>query len=416
MAAKFNPWEMAREQLDTVAKRIKLDPGIHRVLRNPRRALIVSIPVKMDNGSVDVFEGYRVQHSLTRGPAKGGIRYHPDVSLDEVRALAMWMTWKCAVVSIPYGGGKGGVICNPKEMSDGELERLTRRFATELINMVGPEVDIPAPDVNTNAQTMAWFMDTYSMNKGYPVPHVITGKPLAIGGSLGRNVATAQGCFYTIQSALKKMRTTLKGKKVAVQGYGNAGYYAAKFLHEAGAKIVAASDTKGGIYSAKGFDPEAVMQHKQKTRSVVGFKGTTKITNEELLECNCDILVPAALENVIQAENARRVKAKLIAEAANGPLTPDADAVLRAKGTVVIPDILANAGGVTVSYFEWVQGLQRFFWTEKEVFAHLKRIMDNSFSEVWATASSEKCDMRTAAYILAVQRVAEATRLRGIYP
>jgi glutamate dehydrogenase (NAD(P)+) len=370
----------------------------------------------MDDGSVKVFEGYRVQHSLTRGPAKGGIRYHQDVTIDEVKALAMWMTWKTAVVNIPYGGGKGGVVCNPKEMSQRELEGLTRRYASELILMVGPEIDIPAPDVNTNAQTMAWFMDTYSMNKGYPVPSVITGKPLEIGGSLGRNVATAQGCFYTLQAAAKKIRTTLKNKKVAVQGYGNAGYYTAKFLHEAGAKVIAVSDSKGGIHNAKGIDPQAAIQHKEKTSTVVGLKGSTKITNEELLEIGCDILVPAALENVLNRDNARQVKAKLIAEAANGPTTPEADAVFRAKGTVVIPDILANAGGVTVSYFEWVQGLQGFFWSEEEVFVHLKRIMDKAFEDTWNTSQKEKCDLRTGAYILAVGRVAEATRLRGIYP
>lgn len=412
----FNPWEMALQQLDAVADKMKLDPNIHAVLRKPRRALIVAIPTRMDDGSIKVFEGYRVQHSSTRGPCKGGIRYHQDVTLDEVRALAMWMTWKCAVVNIPYGGGKGGVICNPKEMSQGEIERMTRRFASEISIIIGPEKDIPAPDVNTTPQTMAWIMDTFSMGKGYCVPHVITGKPIAIGGSLGRNIATAQGCFYTIQAALKKMRTTLKGKKAAVQGFGNAGYFAAKLLHEAGAKIVAVSDSRGGIYSASGIDPVAALEHKEKTKSVVGFKGTTKISNEELLEVNCDILVPAALENVIQADNARRIKAKLIGEAANGPTTPEADEVFRAKKTICIPDILANAGGVTVSYFEWVQGLQGFFWTEQEVFAHLKRIMDKAFEDTWDTAQKEKCDLRTGAYILAVGRVAEATKLRGIYP
>ncbi len=414
--AKFNPWEMALEQLDAVAEKMKLDSDIHAILRKPRRALIVSIPTKMDDGSIKVFEGYRVQHSSTRGPCKGGIRYHQDVTLDEVKALAMWMTWKTAVVNIPYGGGKGGVICNPKKMSQGEIERMTRRFASEISIIIGPEKDIPAPDVNTTPQVMAWIMDTYSMNKGYCVPHVITGKPLEIGGSLGRNVATAQGCFYTIQAALKKMRTTLKNKRVAVQGYGNAGFFAAKFLHDAGAKLVAVSDSKGGIYNARGINPEAAMAHKRKTITVVGLKGTSKITNAELLECNCDILVPAALENVIQADNARRVKAKIIAEAANGPTTPEADAVFRAKKTMCIPDILANAGGVTVSYFEWVQGLQGFFWTEKEIFHHLKKIMDKAFDDTWNTAQKGKCDLRTAAYILAVSRVAEAAKLRGLYP
>jgi len=417
MAKKtFNPWEMALEQFNTVAEKIKLDPNIRTVLSKPRRCLIVSIPTKMDDGTTKVFEGYRVQHSSSRGPCKGGLRYHQDVTLDEVKALAMWMTWKCAVVNIPYGGGKGGVICNPKKMSLGEVERVTRRFASEISVIIGPKSDIPAPDVNTNPQTMAWIMDTYSMNKGYCVPHVITGKPLEIGGSLGRGSATAQGCFYTLQAAAKKARTSIRNKKVAVQGYGNAGYFAAKFLHEAGAKIVAVSDSQGGIYNAKGFNPEKALEHKQKTRTVVGLKGTTKITNEELIECKCDILVPAALENVITKDNARKVKAKLIAEAANGPTTPEADAVFRAKGTVVIPDILANAGGVTVSYFEWVQGLQGFLWSLDEVLSHLKKIMDDSFEQTWAVAVKEKCDLRTAAYILAVQRVAQACKLRGVYP
>ncbi len=416
MAAKFNPWAMAQEQVDAVAKRIKLDPGIHQVLRNPRRTLTVSIPVRMDDGSIKVFEGYRVQHSLARGPAKGGLRFHPDVTLEEVKALAMWMTWKCAVVGIPYGGGKGGVICNPKKMSQGEIERLSRRFFFEISAIIGEDIDIPAPDVNTTPQIMAWMMDTYSMKSGYPAPHVITDKPLEIGGSLGRNKATAQGCFYTIQAAAKKLRMPLKGKKVVVQGYGNAGFFMAEFLKGAGCKIVAVSDSQGGIYKATGIDVAAAKKHKEKTRTVVGLKGTTKISNAEILEINCDILVPAALENVITKDNARKVKAKIIAEAANGPTTPEADKILNAKGAVVIPDILANAGGVTVSYFEWVQGRMGLWWDEKDITERLKKIMDDSFAATWDTAAKEKCDMRTGAYIVAMKRVADVTKLRGIWP
>jgi len=413
--AHFNPWEMALQQFDAVAGKMKLDPDLHAILRKPKRALIVSIPTRMDDGSIKVFDGYRVQHSHARGPSKGGIRYHQDVTLDEVKALAMWMTWKCAVVNIPYGGAKGGVVCNPKEMSAGEVERMTRRYASEISDIIGPEIDIPAPDVNTTPQHMAWIMDTYSMKKGYPCPGVITGKPLEIGGSLGRGTATAQGCFYAIQAAAKKMGASLKGKKVAVQGYGNAGSYAAQFLHDAGAKIVAVSDSQGGIYNAQGINPYAALEFKSKNKTVVGFKGTSKITNEEVLEANCDILVPAALENVLQADNARRVKAKIVAEAANGPTTPEADAVFNAKKTVCIPDILANAGGVTVSYFEWAQAVQCYWWTEKEVVERLKGIMDRAFDDTWNTAQKAKSDLRTGAYIVAVGRVAEATRIRGTY-
>ncbi len=413
---EFNPWAMAQSQLDQVAEIIDLDPGIHRVLRLPRRALTVSIPVKMDDGSVQVFEGYRVQHSQTRGPSKGGLRYHQDVTLDEVKALAMWMTWKCAVVGIPFGGGKGGIICNPKEMSEGEVERMTRRFTAEMIMIIGPEVDIPAPDVNTNPQVMAWIMDTYSMNRGYPVPGVVTGKPLDIGGSQGRNEATARGCLFSIQNAVKKKGMKLEGSTVVVQGYGNAGWIAARLLHECGATVLAVSDSRGGIYSKNGLDPVAVLEHKQKTKSVVGFPGTDAVTNEEILGIECDILVPAALENQLTEKTAPAVKAKIVAEAANGPTTPDADRILEEKGVLVIPDILANAGGVTVSYFEWVQSIQEYFWTREEVNVKLKSIMDKAFNEVYDTMESNKVSMRLASYIVAVNRVAEATTLRGIYP
>lgn len=416
MVNTFNPWEMALEQLDGVAKFINLNPNAHKVLRSPKRCLIVSIPVKMDTGEVRVFTGYRVQHNVSRGPAKGGIRYHPDVTLDEVKALAMWMTWKCAVVGIPYGGAKGGIICDPKKLSPGELERLTRRYTSEIIFIIGPEKDIPAPDVNTNPQVMAWIMDTYSMDQGFSVPGVVTGKPLSIGGSLGRNEATARGCMFTILSAFKYMGQDIRGKRVIVQGYGNAGWIVSRLLSEQGFKIIGVSDSKGGVYNSKGLDPLSVKKHKENSGSVAGYKDSDTITNKELLELDCDVLIPAALENQITETNASKLKTTLIAEAANGPTTPQADKILHDRGISVIPDILANAGGVTVSYFEWVQGLQAYFWSERDVNLKLRDIMEKAFDSVYNIAVQKKIDMRLAAYSLAVQRVAEAHLTRGLYP
>jgi len=412
----LNPFEIAQAQFDAAADYLKLDEGLRSVLRVPKRQLIVSIPVRMDDGRIQTFEGYRVQYNLSRGPAKGGIRYHPGVTLDEVKALAAWMTWKCATVNIPYGGGKGGVRVDPKQLSLGELERLTRRYATEISPIIGPDRDIPAPDVYTNSQTMAWFMDTISMLHGHTELGVVTGKPLSLGGSKGRNEATARGCQYTTRAACELKGISLPKATVVVQGFGNAGSIAAKLLHEDGARVLAVSDSKGGIYNPAGLDPVAVMKYKDETGTVVGFPGCDFISNKDLLELKCDILVPAALENTITLDNVDRVKAKIVAEAANGPTTPGADKELFAKGTLVIPDILCNAGGVTVSYFEWVQDLYGFFWTEIEVNQYLERTMNAAFKEVHGTSESYRVDMRTGAYILAVSRVAEATRVRGIFP
>ncbi|HID11770.1 MAG TPA: Glu/Leu/Phe/Val dehydrogenase [Candidatus Latescibacteria bacterium] len=402
--------------MDRVAERIDLEEEIYERLRHPRRVLIVTFPVRMDNGRMHIFTGYRVHHSLDRGPAKGGIRYHPDVTLDEVKALAMWMTWKCAVVDIPFGGAKGGVVCNPKRMSRGELERLTRRYTTELMILLGPEKDIPAPDVYTDAQTMAWIMDTYSMNVGYSVPSVVTGKPLSIGGSRGREGATGRGVVLTLLEAMKELGMPKDGATVAVQGFGNVGGTVTQLLHREGFRVVAVSDSQGGMYNPKGLDVEALFRHKQEAGTVVGFPGGDDITNQELLSLKCDVLVPAALENQITEENAAEVKARIVAEGANGPTTPEADAILCDREVFVIPDILANAGGVTVSYFEWVQSIQEFFWSEEEVNARLKDIMVRSFHEVYEIHRKEQVDMRLAAYILAVGRVAEAFRTRGLYP
>jgi glutamate dehydrogenase (NAD(P)+) len=370
----------------------------------------------MDDGSVRVFTGYRVHHNIVRGPAKGGIRYHQDVNLDEVKALAMWMTWKCAVVGIPYGGGKGGVAVDPKQLSKRELEGLTRRFTTELAVLIGPERDIPAPDVNTNAQVMAWMMDTYSMHVGYTVPGVVTGKPVSLGGSEGRQDSTARGTVYCLEDSLKHLGKQLPDQRVAIQGFGNVGSAAARLLVEAGARVIAVSDVSGGIHSERGLDINAVLRWNAEHGAVCGFPGARDISNPELLELDCDVLIPAALENQITAANASRIKATVIAEAANGPTTPDADDILEARGVFMIPDILCNAGGVTVSYFEWVQDLNRDHWTETVVNAKLREIMDRSFGEVLAMATRESCDMRTAAYLLAVDRVASATALRGLYP
>ncbi|NWG21739.1 MAG: Glu/Leu/Phe/Val dehydrogenase [Chloroflexi bacterium] len=411
-----NPWMMAQEQFDTAADMLDLERDLRAVLRVPKRELSVNFPVRMDDGSIRMFTGYRVHHNLARGPAKGGIRYHPDVTLDDVRALAMWMTWKCAVVNIPYGGAKGGVICNPKELSRGELERLTRRYTTEIAPMLGPEIDIPAPDVNTTPQVMGWIMDTISMHRGYTVPAVVTGKPVNIGGSLGRNEATGRGVAVIVREAAHRRGMSLQRARVAVQGYGNVGSVAALLLAEAGATIVAVSDSRGGIYHRDGLDPAAVLAHKHETGSVVGFRGGGHVSNAELLEVPCDILVPAALEHQITETNAPRIKAQIIAEAANGPTTPAADRILHERGVLVLPDILANAGGVTVSYFEWVQDLQSFFWSEQEVNQQLEQVMVAAFESVERIAGERKIPLRLAAYVLAVQRVADAVRVRGIYP
>ncbi len=416
IAASINPWNVAQQQFDLAAERLNLDPGLRRVLREPRRELIVHFPVKMDDGSVQVYTGYRVQHNLGRGPAKGGIRYHQDVSLDEVKALAMWMTWKCAVVGIPYGGGKGGVIVDPKKLSQKELEALTRRFFTEIEVLIGPEKDIPAPDVNTNAQIMAWMMDTYSMHVGYTVPGVVTGKPISLGGSEGRNEATARGTVYCILEAAQEIGIKVRKARVAIQGFGNAGSIAARLITDEGATAVAVSDSTGGIHNPEGLDIGRVIAWKKEHGTVQGFPGSIDINNAEVLEVDCDILIPAALENQITSHNVSRIKAKLVAEAANGPTTPEADQQMFQRGVFMIPDILCNAGGVTVSYFEWVQDLNRDHWSESVVNAKLKEIMVKAFHETLTIAKRDEVDMRTAAYLLAVQRVADATSMRGLYP
>lgn len=416
MKEELNPFVISQMQFDLAADKLKLDNGMRDILRNPKRQLVVSVPTKMDDGTIRVFEGYRVQHNITRGPAKGGIRYHPDVTLDEVKALAAWMAWKTAVVNIPYGGGKGGVACDPRKMSMDEKERMTRRYTSEILPIIGPDRDIPAPDVYTDAQTMAWMMDTYSMTVGYSCLGVVTGKPVSLGGSEGRNEATARGCMYVIEEACKVKRLRLKGAKVAVQGFGNAGSIAARLLRGKGAKIIALSDSRGGVTNSRGLDIAKAIAHKEKKGKLTGLAGASKITNAELLELKCDILVPAALENVITADNANNIKAKIIAEAANGPVTPVADEILQKKGVFLLPDILANAGGVTVSYFEWVQDLQNFFWEEDAVNQRLKKIMKRAFHEVYDISKQHKVPMRTAAFMLAVGRVAEATRLRGLFP
>ncbi|MBI2777223.1 MAG: Glu/Leu/Phe/Val dehydrogenase [Chloroflexi bacterium] len=412
----INPWAVAQQQFDLAAERLGLDDGMRAVLREPRREFTVHFPVHMDDGSVRVFTGYRVQHNLGRGPAKGGIRYHQDVSIDEVKALAMWMTWKCAVVGIPYGGGKGGVIVDPKQLSMRELESLTRRFFTEIEVLVGPEKDIPAPDVNTNSQIMAWMMDTYSMHAGYTVPGVVTGKPISLGGSEGRNEATARCTVYCIVEAARHLGIELPKSRVAVQGFGNAGSIAATLIEDEGATVVAVSDSTGGIANPDGLEISKVIKWKKEHGTVQGFPGATDISNAEVLEVDCDILIPAALENQITERNAGNIKARLIAEAANGPTTPEADRILWKNSKFMIPDILCNAGGVTVSYFEWVQDLNRDHWSEEVVNAKLKEIMTKAFRETLAIARREQCDMRTAAYLLAVRRVADAMAMRGLYP
>ena len=415
-SAALNPYEMAVEQFEAAAEKLNLSEDMREILRQPKRELTVHFPVRLDNGRITTFTGYRVQHNVTRGPAKGGIRYGPDVTLDEVKALAMWMTWKCAVVGIPYGGAKGGVICDPKNMSPGELERLTRRYATEISIIIGPHGDIPAPDVNTNSQVMAWIMDTYSMHEGYSIPAVVTGKPLSIGGSEGRNDATATGVLFVTRQAAKRIGMSLQGARVSIQGYGNAGSIAARLFHNEGCKVVAVSDTRGGIYNESGLDPSAILRYKQEKGSVTDFPRAQKIGVQDVLEVPCDILIPAATEGVITAQNAGRVQARIVSEAANGPTTPEADKILFAREITVVPDILANVGGVTVSYFEWVQDLQSFFWGVEEITQKLEVIMNRAFAAVAEKADQYSCDMRLAANMLAISRVAEATQVRGIYP
>ncbi|MGC9157796.1 MAG: Glu/Leu/Phe/Val family dehydrogenase [Terracidiphilus sp.] len=411
-----NAYDVALENFDRAADVLGLNKDIREVIKYPERILTVSVPVRMEDGSIHRFEGHRVQHSTARGPGKGGIRFHPQVTLDEVKALATWMTWKCAVMNIPFGGAKGGVTCDPKHMTPGEIERMTRRYTAGILPIIGPEQDVPAPDVYTNSQTMSWIMDTYSMTKGYPIPGVVTGKPIALGGSLGRNDATARGVYYTIEQACAHLKIQMKDSIVVVQGFGNAGSFAASLLHEAGAKVVAASDSTGCVYNKNGLDIPALIHHKESTGHVAGFKASEPITAAELLALKCDILVPAALENSIHADNAKAVQTKIIAEAANGPVTPAADRILEAKGVFVIPDILCNAGGVTVSYFEWVQDEQHLFWDAQDVYSRLERVMKTSFADVLKIHLDHKVPMRTAANMLGIGRVAEAVRLRGVYP
>jgi glutamate dehydrogenase (NAD(P)+) len=413
---ELNPFEIAKQQFNRAADYLELGESLRHVLQNAKRQLIVSIPVKMDGGDVQVFEGYRVQHNIARGPAKGGIRYHPNVTLDEVKALASWMTWKCATVGIPYGGGKGGVICDPKSLSKNELERLTRRYAFEIAPIIGPDRDIPAPDVYTDEQTMAWIMDTISMVRGHTELGVVTGKPVSLGGSLGRSEATARGCLYALREACKVKGMSLKGARVAVHGFGNAGANIARLVAEDGARVVAACDSKAGIYAENGIDVSAALKHKAATSSLAGLPGTTELAPEDIVTVDCDILLPSALENAITLANVGQVKAKIIAELANGPTTPGADRVLADKGVFLVPDILANAGGVTVSYYEWVQDQYSFFWSERQINDTLEQTMQSAFKAVHDTAQRYDTDMRTGAYILAVARVAEATSVRGIFP
>ncbi len=413
---EYNAWHMALAQLDAVAERIHLDPDMHAILARPRRELMVACPIRRDRGHIEVFTGIRVQHSQGLGPTKGGIRYHPNVTLDEVRALAMWMTWKCAVMGLPYGGAKGGVICDPKTMSMREIEALTRRFASELVAVIGEDIDIPAPDVNTNAQTMAWIMDTISMTKGHASPAVVTGKPVELGGSLGRREATARGCVFAIENIAPRIGVDLSRARCVIQGFGNAGSVAHQLIEGLGVRVVGVSDSQGAIYSSRGLSFQRVFEHKTQTGSVVGCAESETITPEDLLGLDTEVLIPAALENQIHAGNARSIRARIIAEAANGPTTPEADAILDEAGTIIIPDIVANAGGVTVSYFEWVQSLQSFFWEEEQVNSRLRRIMDKTVDRMWETHLEEGCNLRMAAYILALTRVATAYRMRGLFP
>ncbi len=409
-------YRMAVHQLDLAAERLGLEPGVHERLRLPKRCLMVSVPVLMDNGDTDVFTGYRVQHNFVLGPGKGGLRYHPDVTLGDVSALAMWMSWKCAIVGLPFGGAKGGICCDPARMSSAEIERMTRRYTQEILLGIGPQVDILAPDMNTNEETMAWIMDTYSMQVGYTVPGVVTGKPIVIGGSMGRREATGRGVVYCIQDACRLFDLSLQGASVVVQGFGNVGSVTASLLHELGARIIAVSDVRGGVYHEDGLNIPKLLEHQQRTKMVPGFPDALPITNADLLALPCEILVPAALERQITRANAGKITCRILAEGANGPTTPDADALLRDRGVFVIPDILCNAGGVTVSYFEWVQDLQNYFWTETQINRRLKQVMTKAFREVRQLAQREQVDMRTAALMLGVGKVAEGMIKRGLFP
>ncbi len=414
-AHDINPFEEMASRFDQAARLLKLDPGLCKVLREPIKEIKVAIPIIMDDGRIELFIGYRVHHNVARGPAKGGIRFDPHVSLDEVRALASWMTWKCAVMNIPFGGGKGGVICDPLKLSRGELERITRRYTAELMDVFGPEKDVPAPDVGTDSQTMAWIMDTYSMHMRHTVTSIVTGKPVTIGGSRGRVEATGRGVMIAGREAGKAHGVPLKDARVAVQGFGNVGSISAKMFFLQGAKIIAVSDINGAIQNKKGLDVPALLEHVAKKKTVVGFPGSIPLDSDDLLTIDCDILVPAALENQITAENAKDIKAKIIIEGANGPTTHDADEILQKKGVVVIPDILANGGGVTVSYFEWVQDRMGFFWREQEVNERLEEMMVQSFADVRDMAAAHKVSYRIAAYMVAIQRVAHDMQVRGLY-
>jgi glutamate dehydrogenase (NAD(P)+) len=417
VSARMSALDSALHQLAEAVKQLGLDDGLHELLATPRRSMQVAVPLRRDDGTMQVLSGYRVQHNLSRGPAKGGVRFHPHTDLDEVRALAMWMTWKCALIGIPYGGAKGGVAVDPRLLSRNELERVTRRYASEIMPIIGPERDIPAPDVGTDDQTMAWMMDTYSAHKGYTVTGVVTGKPVSIGGSEGRGGATSKGVMYSTFFALREAGVDHRGTTVAVQGFGKVGGLAAQYLHDAGCTVVAVSDVKGGVYNPKGLNPAALLKHlRAGADSVVGYPGTDTITNEQLIELDVDVLVPAALEGVIHEENADRVLAKFIIEGANGPTTPDADAILEARNVLVVPDILANSGGVAVSYFEWVQDLQAYFWSEDEVNDRLRVLMESAYDAVSTLATERGVSLRTAAQMIGVGRVADAHRTRGLYP
>ena len=409
-------YQMAVRQLDLVAERLGLERDVLERLRLPQRCMVVSVPVLMDNGETQVFIGYRVHHNLVLGPGKGGLRYHPSVSLGDVSALAMWMTWKCALVGLPFGGAKGGVRCDPTTMSPRERERLTRRYTQEILLVIGPQVDILAPDVNTNEETMAWIMDTYSMQVGYSVPGVVTGKPIVIGGSLGRREATGRGVVYCVQEACSLQKMPIQGARLVVQGFGNVGSVTAALMHELGARVIAVSDVQGGVYHDRGLDIPKLLKHQQEKKTIVGFPEAEAITNADLLTLPCDILVPAALERQITVDNAQTIQCRILAEGANGPTTPEADVILRQRDIFVIPDVLCNAGGVTVSYFEWVQDLQNYFWTETQINRRLRQVLIKAFREVYAEAKRAQVDMRTAALMLGVGRVAQGERVRGLFP
>lgn len=409
-------YRMAVRQLDLVAERLELARDVRERLRLPKRCMVVTMPVRMDNGETELFIGYRVQHNLVLGPGKGGLRYHPSVNLGDVSALAMWMSWKCALVGLPFGGAKGGIRCDPRGMSPGERERLTRRYTQEILLVIGPQVDILAPDVNTDEETMAWIMDTYSMQVGYSVPGVVTGKPIVIGGSLGRREATGRGVVYCVQEACSLQKVPLQGARVVVQGFGNVGSVAAALMNELGSRVIAVSDVQGGVHHDNGLDIPKLLKHLQERKTVVGFPQAEAITNAELLSLPCEVLVPAALERQITEDNAGKIQCRILAEGANGPTTPEADVILRERGIFVIPDILCNAGGVIVSYFEWVQDLQNYFWTETQINRRLKQVLINAFREVQAEAHRFQVDMRTAALMLGVRRVANGTQVRGLFP